>query len=121
MLGAEGEWRFVAQSPVDRVRVLVEDEGVVVHRHGGLRRPVRTGASDDSLVAWMSEPSAASREPLVGVGLKMFLGYAESLRYLTAVAGAAPGFSGVGVFVLPSFPVIPQAAAALGGSRVAYG
>jgi triosephosphate isomerase len=57
----------------------------------------------------------------VGVGLKMFLGYAESVRYLTAVAGAAPGFSGVGVFVLPSFPVIPRAAGALGGSRVAYG
>jgi triosephosphate isomerase len=57
----------------------------------------------------------------VGVGLKMFLSYAESLRYLAAVAGAAPGFSGVGVFVLPSFPVIAQAAAALGGSPVAYG
>ena len=57
----------------------------------------------------------------MGVGLKMFLGYAESVRYLTPVAGAAPGFSGISIFVLPSFPVIPRAAAALGASRVAFG
>jgi triosephosphate isomerase len=69
----------------------------------------------------MPETPAALREPLVGVGLKMFLGYAESLQYLSAVAGAAPGFAGVGVFVLPSFPVIAGARAALGDSPVEYG
>jgi triosephosphate isomerase len=69
----------------------------------------------------MAEHSAAGHEPLVGVSLKMFLGYAESLRYLGGVAGAAPGFSGVSVFVLPSFPVIAEAAVALRGTAVAYG
>ena len=65
-----------------------------------------------SAPAWPSH-SAAAREPLVGVSLKMFLGYAESLRYVAGVASAAPGFAGVGVFVLPSFPVIAEAAGAL--------
>jgi L-erythrulose 1-phosphate isomerase len=69
----------------------------------------------------MAERSEAGREPLVGVGLKMFLGYAESLRYLGDVADAAPAFAGVGVFVLPSFPVIAEAASALRGTAVAYG
>lgn len=69
----------------------------------------------------MAQPSVAGREPLVGVSLKMFLGYADSVRYLDAVAGAAPGFAGVSVFVLPSFPVIAEAASALGGTAVAYG
>jgi triosephosphate isomerase len=69
----------------------------------------------------MSQLSAAAGEPLVGVSLKMFLGYEESLRYLTAVAGAAPGFAGVGVFVLPSFPVLAGAAVALRGTAVAFG
>jgi triosephosphate isomerase len=69
----------------------------------------------------MSEVSEAGREPLVGVSLKMWLGYADSVRYLGAVAGAAPAFAGVGVFVLPSFPVIAEAATALRGSSVAYG
>jgi triosephosphate isomerase len=67
----------------------------------------------------MAEPFV--EEPLVGVSLKMFLGYADSVRYLGAVAGAAPGFAGVSVFVLPSFPVIAEAASALGGTAVAYG
>jgi triosephosphate isomerase len=69
----------------------------------------------------MPEHSADAREPLVGVSLKMYLGFAESQRYLAAVASAAPGFSGVGVFVLPSFPVIAEAASALRGTAVAYG
>jgi L-erythrulose 1-phosphate isomerase len=62
-----------------------------------------------------------SNEPLVGVGLKMFLGYAESLGYLAEVAGAATAFAGVGVFVLPSFPVLAEAASTLRGTAVAYG
>ena len=69
----------------------------------------------------MADHSADAREPLVGVSLKMFLGYAESLRYVAGVASAAPGFAGVGVFVLPSFPVIAEAAGALRGTAVAYG
>jgi triosephosphate isomerase len=69
----------------------------------------------------MTDASAAGREPLVGVSLKMFLGYAESQRYLTAVADSASGFTGVGVFVLPSFPLIAEAATALRGTAVAYG
>jgi triosephosphate isomerase len=69
----------------------------------------------------MADHSADAREPLVGVSLKMFLGYAESLRYLAGVASAAPGFSGVGVFVLPSFPVLAEAATTLRGTTVAYG
>ena len=69
----------------------------------------------------MADHSADAREPLVGVSLKMFLGYAESLRYVGGVASAAPGFAGVGVFVLPSFPVIAEAAGALRGTAVAYG
>src|SRR4051794_8501070 len=85
------------------------------------RRPVRTGACGDSLGGCMADRSADAREPLVGVSLKMFLGYAESLRYLAGVASAAPGFSGVGVFVLPSFPVIAEAANTLRGTAVAYG
>jgi triosephosphate isomerase len=69
----------------------------------------------------MSEVPEAGREPLVGVSLKMWLGYAGSVHYLRAVAGAAPAFAGVGVFVLPSFPVIAEAATALRGSTVAFG
>jgi triosephosphate isomerase len=69
----------------------------------------------------MAQRSVAGCEPLVGVSLKMFLGYADSVRYLGAVAGAAPRFAGVSVFVLPSFPVIAEAARALGGTAVAYG
>ena len=51
----------------------------------------------------------------------MFLGYEDSVRYLGAVAAAAPRFAGVSIFVLPSFPVIAEAARALGGTAVAYG
>jgi triosephosphate isomerase (TIM) len=69
----------------------------------------------------MAEHSADRREPLVGVSLKMFLGYSESLQYFCRVASAAPGFGGVGVFLLPSFPVIAEAASALRGTAVAYG
>src|SRR4029077_4389115 len=69
----------------------------------------------------MADHSADAREPLVGVSLKMFLGYAESLRYLGGPGAAAPRLSGVGVFLLPSFPVIAHAANALRGTAVAYG
>jgi triosephosphate isomerase len=59
--------------------------------------------------------------PLVGAGLKMFLGYAETIGYLRELAVSAAGFDGVSVFVLPSFPVLAAARELLAGSPVRYG
>jgi L-erythrulose 1-phosphate isomerase len=57
--------------------------------------------------------------PIVGVGMKMYLGYEASLRYLADVARLAP--RDVSLFVLPSFPVLPAARELLAGTGVAYG
>ena len=62
-----------------------------------------------------------SRRPVVGAGLKMFLGYAESIGYLRDLAACAAEFDGVEVFVLPSFPVLAAAQELLAGSSVRYG
>ena len=59
--------------------------------------------------------------PLVGAGLKMFLGYAETIGYLRELAASAAEFDGVSVFVLPSFPVLAAARELLAGSSVRYG
>ena len=59
--------------------------------------------------------------PLVGAGLKMFLGYAETISYLRELAVSAAEFDGVSVFVLPSFPVLAAARELLAGSPVRYG
>jgi len=61
------------------------------------------------------------RRPLVGAGLKMFLGYAETIGYLRELAASAAEFDGVSVFVLPSFPVLAAARELLAGSPVRYG
>jgi triosephosphate isomerase len=65
--------------------------------------------------------SGASRAPLLGVSLKMFLGYAETVRYLWALAARAEEFEAVDVFVLPSFPALAQARLAFAGSSVSFG
>jgi triosephosphate isomerase len=75
-----------------------------------------TPAGHDVCVA-----TAPLDQPLVGAGLKMFLGYAETVRYLWSLAEFADEFEGVSVFVLPSFPALAQARLALTGSRVLYG
>ena len=62
-----------------------------------------------------------SRPPVVGAGLKMFLGYAETVRYLHELAASAEQFEGVSVFVLPSFPVLAAAQDLLSSSPVLYG
>jgi triosephosphate isomerase len=62
-----------------------------------------------------------SGRPVVGAGLKMFLGYAETVGYLRELAAAAGDFDGVSVFVLPSFPVLATAQELLAGSSVRYG
>jgi triosephosphate isomerase len=59
--------------------------------------------------------------PVVGAGLKMFLGYAESIGYLRDLAACAAEFDGVEVFVLPSFPALAAAQELLAGSPVRYG
>jgi triosephosphate isomerase len=59
--------------------------------------------------------------PVVGAGLKMFLGYAETVGYLRELAASAGDFDGVSVFVLPSFPVLAAAQELLAGSPVRYG
>jgi triosephosphate isomerase len=59
--------------------------------------------------------------PVVGAGLKMFLGYAETVGYLRELAASAGRFDGVSVFVLPSFPVLAAAQELLAGSPVRYG
>jgi triosephosphate isomerase len=59
--------------------------------------------------------------PVVGAGLKMFLGYAESIGYLRDLAACAAELDGVEVFVLPSFPVLAAAQELLGGTAVRYG
>jgi len=59
--------------------------------------------------------------PIVGVGMKMYLGHAGSLRYLAELAEAAPRLAAASVFVLPSFPVLAEARDVLRGSGIAHG
>ena len=51
----------------------------------------------------------------------MYLGHAESLRYLAELAEAAPRLQAASVFVLPSFPVLAEARDVLRGSGIAHG
>jgi triosephosphate isomerase len=67
-------------------------------------------------VALIDEPKA-----IVGVGMKMFLGYAESLRYLTDLAAAAGRLETVSLFVLPSLPLMPAAKELFAKTGIAYG
>ena len=70
-----------------------------------------------------SRPMAAfdRSRPIVGVGMKMYLGHAGSLRYLAELAEAAPRLEAASVFVLPSFPVLAEARDVLRGSGIAHG
>ena len=59
--------------------------------------------------------------PIVGVGMKMHLGHAESLAYLDALAAATPRLAAASVFVLPSFPLLVAAGERLAGTGIAFG
>jgi len=75
----------------------------------------------------MSRTSGTSAGPLyIGVSTKMYLGYRQSLRWLSevrAVVDARPALArrDVRVFVIPSFPVLAQAKDILDGSPVLLG
>jgi len=61
------------------------------------------------------------REQIVGVGLKMFLGYEETVDRLRELAAHSGELTHVGLFVLPSYPVLAEARRVLGGAGIAYG
>ncbi|MDQ0754064.1 triose-phosphate isomerase family protein [Arthrobacter sp. B3I4] len=80
----------------------------------------------------MSRTSGTSVSPLphplhIGVSTKMYLGYQESLRWLSEVRAvvdaraALAGSDRVRVFVIPSFPVLAEAKNILAGSPVLLG
>lgn len=82
----------------------------------------------------MSDRSRGDRGPLVspgarvvlGVSLKMYFGYRETLDWCTEVARLARGHRGirdgtVELFVLPSFPALPAVAEIFGTGPVAWG
>jgi len=70
-----------------------------------------------------TEPAA--RRVVVGVSLKMYFGYEETLRWARRVAaivsGTRPAEAGVDVFVLPSFPVLRQVVDVFEGTGVGVG
>ncbi|MDJ0457340.1 triose-phosphate isomerase family protein [Pseudarthrobacter phenanthrenivorans] len=75
-----------------------------------------------------SGSSAGNGTLFIGVSTKMYLGYQESLRWLSEVRcivddrpGLAAEHSTVRVFVIPSFPVLEPAARILAGSPVLLG
>lgn len=51
----------------------------------------------------------------------MFLGYGESLQYLTDLAAAAAALEAVSLFALPSFPLLPAAQELFAGTGIGYG
>ncbi|MEV0278718.1 triose-phosphate isomerase family protein [Streptomyces sp. NPDC050610] len=62
--------------------------------------------------------------PVVGVSLKLYMGVAETRRWLAEVAELAREATGglpVELFVLPSFPSLTDAREVLAGTGVAYG
>jgi triosephosphate isomerase len=63
----------------------------------------------------------ALEPPVVGIGMKMYLSFAESLAYLRDLAAARERLRGASLFVLPSFPVLPMARELLAGTGIAYG
>lgn len=76
----------------------------------------------------MSRTSGTSDTPLyIGVSTKMYLGYQESLRWLSEVRSEVDARPALGagrdvrVFVIPSFPVLEQAGQILAGSSVLLG
>lgn len=72
-------------------------------------------------VAQSPSHGQSMRRPIVGAGLKMFLGYAATVSYLDSLAEYAQEFEGASVFVLPSFPLLAEARRVLSGSPIAYG
>src|SRR6478736_5739797 len=72
--------------------------------------------------------TSAAADPLyIGVSTKMYLGYQQSLRWLSevrAVVDSRPALAAdrdVRVFVIPSFPVLAEAGNILVGSPVLLG
>jgi RpiB/LacA/LacB family sugar-phosphate isomerase len=66
--------------------------------------------------------SRGQQRMTVGAGLKMFLGYRQSIEYLLHVRDLAAEVTGdIDLFVLPSFPVLADAQRILAGTRVAHG
>jgi RpiB/LacA/LacB family sugar-phosphate isomerase len=62
------------------------------------------------------------RRPMLGAGLKMYLGYRQTVEYLTRLRELAAGLAGeMDLFVLPSFPVLAEAQRILAGSGIAHG
>lgn len=61
--------------------------------------------------------------PLLAVSLKMYLGAAETRRWVTAMSRLAPEAArgGVELAVLPTFPLLESTAATLRGTDVAWG
>jgi triosephosphate isomerase len=58
--------------------------------------------------------------PTVGVSLKAYLGFQDSLDWLRQTASALRG-SAASLFVMPSFPALPQARAILDGTGIGLG
>lgn len=57
----------------------------------------------------------------VGAGTKMYLSYGETLAWLAGLRERFDGRADVGVFALPSFPALGDAARILAGSSLLYG
>ncbi|WP_052328515.1 triose-phosphate isomerase family protein, partial [Saccharomonospora saliphila] len=68
-----------------------------------------------------ARPGRPGGRGLVGVSLKMYLGYEQSRAWLRQVAAHADRVPDGGLFVLPSFPLLPLAAELFPGTGVAYG
>jgi xylulokinase len=58
---------------------------------------------------------------LVGVSLKLYLGYAQTEQWLDELRGAAGDLPDGVLFVLPSMPALPAARSLLSGTGVRYG
>jgi triosephosphate isomerase len=58
---------------------------------------------------------------IVGVGLKMYLSYRETIDWLKSIKARSAGFGDVGVYVLPTFPALCEAQKMLAGTRILYG
>ncbi|WP_445155167.1 triose-phosphate isomerase family protein [Arthrobacter sp. Hor0625] len=74
----------------------------------------------------MNRTSGTSAEPLyIGVSTKMYLGYQQSLRWLSEVRSVVDARPALGrevrVFVIPSFPVLAAAGEILASSPVLLG
>jgi triosephosphate isomerase len=61
------------------------------------------------------------KQRIVGAGLKMYLNYQETVQWLSGLRTRISELGSVGVFVLPTFPALGEARAALYGSTIQYG